>query len=193
MTDEWLKVSDLAEEFGVDGNTVRRWMRSKGLRAAFLTLGGHARFSRADVDRFKLANVARHLGQLPDRPRRRETVEQRIAAFLARIQIEHGSQAFTPPTNKRYDQDHRYRDAKAHRALDEATANDVANVREAAVRHLTGRSRQELAEEIQLSGAEAVAARTPLTTATLLAVCRDCGVAVAANSAGGWKSSRHCP
>lgn len=42
---------EVADLFGVSPKTVRDWVVSGRLKPAFRTLGGHARFDRAEIDR----------------------------------------------------------------------------------------------------------------------------------------------
>jgi len=54
MTDgtrELLSPADLADELGVPTGTLADW-RSRGIGPAYLRIGKHARYRRADVDRW---------------------------------------------------------------------------------------------------------------------------------------------
>lgn len=52
MTGDKLTVSQVAREFGVNPQTVRRWADAGDLPCTY-TLGGARRFDRADVDAAK--------------------------------------------------------------------------------------------------------------------------------------------
>jgi len=54
MTEEWLSLSEMAEELGVHPSTVRKWADSGDL-PVHRTPGGHRRFRRQEVDLWKQA------------------------------------------------------------------------------------------------------------------------------------------
>jgi hypothetical protein len=70
------------------------------LKAAVVTPGGHMRFRNEDVQKFKLANIARHVGQLPEPPGPEETVEAKIEMFLQNMVTTHKSPRVAPRKNE---------------------------------------------------------------------------------------------
>jgi excisionase family DNA binding protein len=50
--EKWLTVSDIAETLSVDVETVRRWLRRKQLRGAFLGRRAGYRIRESDLDAF---------------------------------------------------------------------------------------------------------------------------------------------
>jgi len=48
---ELLTTGQVAERIGVSARTVAAWVRSGKLTPTYITLGGHARFDWADVER----------------------------------------------------------------------------------------------------------------------------------------------
>lgn len=71
MSDNWISLGPASQTLGVDRDTLRRWANTGRIRA-YMTPGGHRRFSRGDLDR--IAAVRRSaqpplaaLGATPDR------------------------------------------------------------------------------------------------------------------------------
>ena len=74
---ELLTASQVARMFGVDGSTVRKWVRLHQL-AAIRTPGGHLRFRREDVDEL-LRGSGESREQEPERPTRPAPAEAATA------------------------------------------------------------------------------------------------------------------
>lgn len=177
MTDRLLTLSEVATEFGVSSVTVARWAHMKLLMPAFISPGGHKRFRRADIDRFKLANVVRHTGRLPDDPTEAETVESKINTFLDNMATTHSHLVWRPARKLRYDTKNMFRDAHALARLDRENETRK-QLDEGIVFSIAGQTQQEFVDEIARTSLAEVAKRLDVSVEALIRFCRACRLRV---------------
>jgi hypothetical protein len=171
VSEELIPIGDVAKEFGVTSTTVKRWVWRKILNVALITPSGRMRFHPQDIQKFKLANTARHLGRLPEPPGPEETVEGKIETFLENMMITHSHLVWRPARKRRYDPFDRLRDDPALSALATAERNRQAKLNDDTIQAVTGSTRKELYEEMSANSVAAVAERMGATETKLREFC----------------------